>query len=147
MRRGAKPAKTQGHAKSPPTRKSAKKDGSTVRDLWTRLGESLQREEVTVEILQEERRALTAALEQQRATREILRVISSSPTDARPVFETIVASAGRLYGADTGIASRQRIRKRSLRSSGGWAPRTRRRTAPASPSRGSSSSSMAHGSG
>jgi two-component system NtrC family sensor kinase len=36
---------------------------------------------------------LTEALEQRAATSEILRVISTSPTDVRPVFETIVRSA------------------------------------------------------
>jgi signal transduction histidine kinase len=41
-------------------------------------------------------RELTEAVEEQKATGEILRVISRSPGDVRPVFETIVASATRL---------------------------------------------------
>jgi GAF domain-containing protein len=59
--------------------------------------------------LQEKNRALTQAhaqvteaLEQQTATSEILRVISSSPTDVQPVFVTIVRSAVQLSGARFG---------------------------------------------
>jgi GAF domain-containing protein len=52
--------------------------------------------------LQQRNRDLTAALEQQTATSEILRVISSSPTDLQPVFKTILANAVRLCEAQNG---------------------------------------------
>src|SRR5215472_2028881 len=46
------------------------------------------------------------ALDQQTATSEILRVISTSPTDAQPVFEAIAQSAMRLCDATMSVVSR-----------------------------------------
>src|SRR5262245_36661497 len=77
MRRGPKPAKSK-KAKPPGARKSPKDDGAKVRDLEKRLAESLERE---------------------RATSEILRAISGSPTDTQPVFDGIARSGVRVCGA------------------------------------------------
>jgi GAF domain-containing protein len=78
MRRGPKPAKAKVEAKPPIVRKSRKDEGSRVRDLETRLGEALERE---------------------KATGEILRVIGISSTDIQPVFATVAATAARLCKA------------------------------------------------
>ena len=83
MGRGERPAKAKVDARSTVTRKSRNVDGSLGRELEQRLAE---------------------ALEQQTATADILRVMSQSQTDVRPVFDTIVAAAMRLCGASSANA-------------------------------------------
>ena len=81
MGRRAKRPEGKAKAKQPLAPKAAKKEAARVHELERRLAESLERET---------------------ATSEILRVISSSPTDVQPVFDTIVANAVKLCDARQG---------------------------------------------
>ena len=93
MRKGEKPRRPR---KVSPARKGSRKGMTRPDAKAARLRERLRRLEAEVE---DRTRDLTDALERQTATSEILGVISGSPTDVQPVFDTIVRSAVRLCDA------------------------------------------------
>ena len=97
MGRGPKP--TKGKAKPAVSRTSRKNEDSKVRDLEKRLAEALKDKADALGQLQTSHRERAEAQDQQVATAEILRVISTSPTDLQPVFETIAENAVRLCDA------------------------------------------------
>src|SRR5262245_35859562 len=99
MGRRRTPKKVKAEARRPLVRKSPNDSIGTVHDPEMRLAEVLGQ-------LQTRDRELAEALEQQTATAEILRVISRSPTDVQPVFDTIVRSAVRLCDGLHGFVGR-----------------------------------------
>jgi len=76
--------------------------------------------------LQTRNRELGEALEHQTATAEILRVISSSPTDVQPVMDTVAANAARVCGANDAFIFRVDGDALRLVAHYGSAPTTRR---------------------
>src|SRR5262245_13413978 len=79
----------------------------TLADQFNSMAGQLQESYANLEQKVETRtRELTETLEQQTATSEILRVISSSPTDVRPTFDAIARSATRLCDAVNALVIR-----------------------------------------
>ena len=109
-------------------------------DQFNRMAAQLHESYATLEQKVVDRtHELTEALEQQTATGEILRVISSSPTDIQPTFEAIAASAVRLCEANEGEVYRFDGRLIHMMAYHGGDPRSREALAqifPAPPGRG-----------
>ena len=84
MGRRGKPEKVKASRKRPSARTARKDESAQVRNLEKQLAD---------------------ANERQAATAEILRVISQSPTEVQPVFDTIAQNAVKLCGADISVVT------------------------------------------
>jgi signal transduction histidine kinase len=93
-------------------------------DQFNRMAGQLHESYANLEQKVEDRtRELTEALEQQTATGEILRVISSSPTDIQPVLDAVAENAARVCAAQDSIIFR--VDGDMLRNVAGYGPISR----------------------
>src|SRR5262245_21551510 len=92
----------RGSAKGSSPRKGARKAPASRRATAKRTAKAAKRSSSAKPKSEGTKLAgeLKAAEARQAATSEILRIISRSPADAQPVFETVVLTAARLLGCD-----------------------------------------------